>query len=158
MFKIFLFFAVLTAFAMAHGPPSRKFFCTKNQLNFPIFSFSAEKIKSDLSAVGVSAAGIQTISSFMAANKPGPNGKAAFDAMLASLTEADRTAFQKLKKGGHPPNGAPGNDSKAQGWFFVRINKFLHSNRHKKEKRQLKNERQWKSTECSMKPAVKFVW
>lgn len=67
-------------------------------------------MKSEMLAAGVSAAGVATISTFMETHKPqrGANretGKAEFDAMLATLTVADRTAFQKVKQNKHHPEG-----------------------------------------------------
>ncbi|CAP36376.2 Protein CBG19069 [Caenorhabditis briggsae] len=67
-------------------------------------------MKAEMAAAGVSAAGVTTISTFMESHKPqkGGNraaGKAEFDAMLATLTEADRTAFQKMMQNKPPRIG-----------------------------------------------------
>uniref|UniRef100_A0A1I7UFY4 EF-hand domain-containing protein n=1 Tax=Caenorhabditis tropicalis TaxID=1561998 RepID=A0A1I7UFY4_9PELO len=70
-------------------------------------------MKSEMAAAGVSAAGVATISSFMESHKPqrGGNrdaGKAEFDAMLGTLTESDRSAFQKMMQNKHQKRGRGG--------------------------------------------------
>ncbi|PIC27853.1 hypothetical protein B9Z55_019977 [Caenorhabditis nigoni] len=90
MFKIFSVLILLVVLSCAHRNP--------------------EQMKAEMAAAGVSAAGVTTISTFMEAHKPqkGGNraaGKAEFDAMLATLTEADRAAFQKMMQNKPPRFG-----------------------------------------------------
>ncbi|ULT90458.1 hypothetical protein L3Y34_008653 [Caenorhabditis briggsae] len=90
MFKILSVLILLVALSCAHRNP--------------------EQMKAEMAAAGVSAAGVTTISTFMESHKPqkGGNraaGKAEFDAMLATLTEADRTAFQKMMQNKPPRIG-----------------------------------------------------
>ncbi|EFP05543.1 hypothetical protein CRE_26971 [Caenorhabditis remanei] len=89
MLKLLSVFAVLAVLAFAKPNP---------------------EMKAEMTAAGVSAAGVSTISTFMESHKPqrGGNreaGKAEFDAMLATLTEADRAAFQKMMQSKHPKGG-----------------------------------------------------
>ncbi|CAI2353253.1 unnamed protein product [Caenorhabditis sp. 36 PRJEB53466] len=91
MFKFLTLFAVLAALAIAQQP-------------------NPEQMKSELTAAGVSASGVSTISAFMESHKPGnganhEQGKSQFDAMLATLSESDRSAFQKVMESKHPKGG-----------------------------------------------------
>ncbi|EGT39443.1 hypothetical protein CAEBREN_22362 [Caenorhabditis brenneri] len=87
MFKLFTVFAFVAAIASAHRNP--------------------EQMKAEMTAAGVSAAGVTTITTFMESHKPQKGGsretgKAEFDAMLATLSETDRSAFQKMMQNKHP--------------------------------------------------------